>query len=185
MTRKKKPVEIEIEQPPAKQVFVMDIRGVFNPLERSPGYKSAIYTGHGEHHGRFFLINPDHIRFLDEIRKNELADFAWASTWVHFPEMLSWYEEELGFEKNTVERIGVPAFEGHKFGVTYKFHDVARHVSGRAAIWVDDVWGGREPRWARERTDRGLRTSVVATMPYVGLDRRNMGTILGWLTEGK
>lgn len=177
MTVKEPPV------PEMKPIFVMDIDGVLNPDDRqAPGYTLVVNKRAGNHYGRFAQMHKAHIKLFDHIREYHDADFAWATSWVHFPEMLEWYESELGFSAGEVARIDVPRESGDRFGYSYKYNAICEFIGDRPAIWMDDVWGGKEAGWAEHRTkEDGIRTAFIPVESRIGLSRTQIKAILQWL----
>jgi hypothetical protein len=161
-----------------KPYLLMDVDGVLNPNGPAKGFRVVGYDGPGSL-GGCVRINDSHIPWLAGLLPH--VEFVWCTSWSTSPEALRWLAGQLRLPEDLpcidVGRGGVA------WGYTLKYGPVREFIGDRPAVWIDDVFGGKEWGWSEDRTAAGIPTLIEEVDPWRGLDDIGMGRVLAWLKE--
>lgn len=161
-------------------VVLWDVDGVLNVATTAhdghayegPGPAGALVTG-------TVYLNPVHGEWMAELTAAG-ASHAWATSWGDLA--ANWIAPRLHAPAKNWPVLDVGVYGGVMFGHTRKFSAVSAFLGAdRPAFWMDDLFGGKDEIWAKDRTKRGVPTVARRIASHVGLARPDIDAALGWL----
>lgn len=169
--------------PECQPVLLLDVDGVLNPRLEPEAAAAAGYTRH-----TFTLttqypqtispwLNLQHGQWLRELADHGLQ-LAWCTSWEHAA--AQHIAPVLGLPEMPVVEVG--PMGGAVFdGCSAKAPAVTSWLGDRPAVWLDDVHGAGDHKWARDRTENGIPTLLVTVVPSEGFIRSQVDAITRWL----
>jgi HAD domain in Swiss Army Knife RNA repair proteins len=113
-------------------LILLDVDGVLNPLQRSPGYQRYRATPNGTMFR--LLLNPRHGPLLTGLAEATGAELVWASYWTDSAN--EWIGPRVGLP--ILRAIPIPPRDPrYSFG-GWKARHVAEWVGERPFVWLED-----------------------------------------------
>lgn len=157
-----------------RPLVLLDVDGVLNPLERSPGYQRYRAVPDGTVFR--LLLNPEHGPLLTGLAEATGAELVWASYWRDAAN--DWIAPRIGLPP--LPSVPLPTLQpGFSYGV-WKARHVAAWTGTRPFVWLED-----EPDVA----DALARMSglgpyhIVRVDPREGLTERHVASARAWLEQ--
>lgn len=167
-----------------KPVVLWDVDGVLNPSVPTAEHTAHRYEGlgpTGQSVSGTVYLNPAHGRWMAEVTAAG-AVHAWAGSWGVVA--TSWIAPRLHPPAMHWPVIDVGVIGGAAFGWTHKFDRVLRFLHDQQPIfWLDDVFGGKDIMWAKDRTSAGVPSVFRHVMSPAGLARADIDAALAWLAD--
>jgi hypothetical protein len=153
-------------------LVLLDVDGVLNPLQRSPGYHRYRATPNGVTYR--LLLNPRHGPLLTGLAEATGAELVWASYWTGAAN--DWIAPRVGLPSLRFVPIAAPDPRFSLGG--WKARQVADWIGERPFVWLDD-----EPDVAAalERAPRLGPHLIVGVDPLQGLTEDHVGQARVWL----
>jgi hypothetical protein len=155
-------------------LVLIDVDGVLNPLERSPGYQRYRATPNGITYR--LLLNPRHGPLLTGLADATGAELIWATYWRDAAN--EWIGSRIGLPQ--LPAIPIPPRDARYSLGGWKVLHVAEWIRGRPFVWLED-----EPDVAEElaaRPDVGPHL-VVPVDPEEGLTDAHVARARHWLEQ--
>lgn len=163
-----------------KPYLLLDIDGTLNASGGANyGYVKVPYDAETN---QWAWMHLDHGAWLAALAAR--VDIVWATSWHVDPDALAWYAAVQGLPTD-LPVIEVGQVSGVRWGHTLKFNAVGRFLNDnrRPAIWLDDIFGGKDWGWAEDRTDDGVPTLLVQANPFTGWTADQYAEMTTWLGE--
>jgi hypothetical protein len=144
-------------------LILLDVDGVLNPLQRSPGYQRYRATPNGITYR--LLLNPRHGPLLTGLAEATGAELIWASYWTDTA------NEWIG------PRVGLPILRS--LG-GWKARHVAEWVGERPFVWIEDEPDVTDVLAAGPALGPHL---IVPVDPEEGLTDLHVEQARGWLEQ--
>jgi hypothetical protein len=156
-------------------LILLDVDGVLNPLQRSPGYQRYRATPNGTTFR--LLLNPRHGPLLTGLAKATGAELVWASYWTDTAN--EWIGPRVGLP--TLRSIPIPPRDPEYSYGGWKARHVADWVGERPFVWLEDEPDVTDTLAAGPALGPHL---IVPVDPEKGLTDRHVEQARDWLEQG-
>ncbi len=154
-------------------LVLLDVDGVLNPFQRSPGYQRYRATPNGVTYR--LLLNPGHGPMLTELADATGAELVWASYWTDTAN--DWIGPRVGIPP--LRAIPIPPRDARYSYGAWKARHVAEWIGDTPFVWLED-----EPDVPSALEGAGLGPHlVVGVDPQEGLTEVHIGEARTWLEQ--
>jgi Swiss Army Knife RNA repair-like protein len=155
-------------------LVLLDVDGVLNPLQRSPGYQRYRATPGGTTFR--LLLNPRHGPMLTALAEETGAELVWASHWNESAN--EWIAPRVGLP--WLRAVPIPPRDPRHSNGEWKARHVAAWIGERPFVWLGDEQD------VSDALDVGAGLGphlVVGVDPDMGLTETHVGRARDWLEQ--
>lgn len=155
-------------------LVLLDVDGVLNPLQRSPGYQRYRATPNGVTFR--LLLNPRHGPMLTRLTEETGAELVWASYWTDAAN--EWIAPRVGLPE--LRAIPIPPRDPvYSYG-GWKARHVAEWIGERPFVWLEDEPDVPDVLATGPALGPHL---IVGVDPEEGLTEAHVAQARGWLEQ--
>jgi hypothetical protein len=155
-------------------LVLIDVDGVLNPLQRSPGYQRYRATPNGITYR--LLLNPRHGPLLTGLAEETGAELVWASYWTDSAN--DWIGPRVGLPR--LRSIPIPPRDPRYTYGGWKALHVAEWIGERPFVWLEDEPDVPDALASGRPVGRHL---IVPVDPGEGLTDVHVEQARGWLDQ--
>lgn len=155
-------------------LVLLDVDGVLNPLQRSPGYQRYRASPNGTVFR--LLLNPRHGPLLTGLAAETGAEIVWASYWTDAAN--DWIGPRIGLPP--LRHVPIPAHDPRFSLGAWKARHVAAWIGERPFVWLEDE--PDVPAVLAEDTRLGPYL-IVPVDPLQGLTETHVSQARAWLEQ--
>jgi hypothetical protein len=155
-------------------LVLLDVDGVLNPLQRSPGYQRYRATPNGITYR--LLLNPRHGPLLTGLAEATGAELVWASYWTDTAN--EWIAPRVGLP--ALRSVPIPPRDPLYSLGGWKARHVAEWVGERPFVWLEDEPDVTEALTGGPALGPHL---IVPVDPEEGLTDLHVDQARGWLEQ--
>jgi hypothetical protein len=155
-------------------LVLVDVDGVLNPLQRSPGYQRYRATPNGITYR--LLLNPRHGPMLTGLAEATGAELVWASYWTDTAN--EWIGPRVGLPR--LRSIPIPPRDPEYTYGGWKALHVAEWIGERPFVWLEDEPDVPDALAGGPRLGPHL---IVPVDPRTGLTGDHVEQARGWLEQ--
>ena len=155
-------------------LVLVDVDGVLNPLQRSPGYQRYRATPNGITYR--LLLNPRHGPMLTGLAEATGAELVWASYWTDSAN--DWIGPRVGLPP--LRSIPIPPRDPKFTYGGWKALHVAEWIGRRPFVWLEDELDVPDALAGGPRLGPHL---IVSVDPQKGLTDDHVEQARGWLEQ--
>ncbi|GAA4615499.1 HAD domain-containing protein [Actinoallomurus liliacearum] len=155
-------------------LVLLDVDGVLNPLQRSPGYQRYRASPNGVVYR--LLLNPLHGPLLTALAADTGAELVWASYWTDAAN--DWISPRVGLP--SLPHVPIPRHDPRFSLGAWKARHVAAWVGKRPFVWLEDEPDVTEVLAKETRLGPHL---IVPVDPLHGLTETHVDQARTWLEQ--
>jgi hypothetical protein len=155
-------------------LVLLDVDGVLNPLQRSPGYQRYRATPNGITYR--LLLNPRHGPLLTGLAEATGAELVWATYWVDSAN--DWIGPRVGLPY--LRSIPIPPRDPRFSYGGWKARHVAEWIGERPFVWLEDELDVPDALASGPQLGPHL---IVPVDPQEGLTDHHVEQAHGWLEQ--
>jgi hypothetical protein len=155
-------------------LVLLDVDGVLNPLQRSPGYQRYRAAPNGVTYR--LLLNPRHGPLLTSLAERTGAELVWASYWTDTAN--DWIGPRVGLPR--LRAIPIPPRDPRFSYGAWKARHVAGWIGDRPFVWLEDEPDVSETLAAESALGPHL---IVPVDPEEGLTDVHVERARDWLEQ--
>ena len=157
-------------------LILLDVDGVLNPLQRSPGYQRYRASPNGITYR--LLLNPRHGPLLTGLAEATGAELVWASYWTHTAN--DWIGPRVGLP--TLRSVPIPPRDPRYSLGGWKARHVAEWIGDVPFVWLEDESDVTDALAGAPTLGPHL---IVPVDPEEGLTGLHVEQARGWLEQLK